>query len=77
MNESEIYRELGRIGAEVANANLQRAELKTDVADLREKIEEVVEILTQAKGSWKTLIILGTVAATIGGLIASVMGIFF
>lgn len=60
----DIHRDVGGLLARVDA--LEKGVEKQGV-----KLDEVLQILHQAQGGWKTLVIIGTVSATIGGLVAS------
>lgn len=74
MEENTLSRELGKFDAEIMQLKLERAELRSEIKDIKEELKEVVRILTQAQGGWKTLVIISTVAATLGGIIATLIG---
>ena len=76
MDELAIHRELGRFDAEIGQLKEERIELKTELKEVKDEVKEIVRILTEAKGGWKTLVILGTVASVIGGLVATIIGFF-
>lgn len=62
----------GRLTAEVA-------QLQRDVADLRCDMKKVLETLQEARGGWRTLMLVGGAAAAFGGaavkLLPAIMGI--
>ena len=76
MDESIIQRELGKLDAEITQLKLERVELRVEVKEIRDELKEVVRILTQAQGGWKTLVIIASIAAVVGGLIATIIGYF-
>lgn len=61
-------REIGRLQADVQT-------LKDDVHELRGDMKYVRATLSEAKGGWKTVILVAGIAATIGGVVTKVAGI--
>jgi hypothetical protein len=49
--------------------------LKGEVHALRRDIAEIKSILATAKGGWKTLMILGSIAGAVGAAIVKMLGI--
>lgn len=76
MDELALHRELGRFESEILQLKEERIELRSELKELKEDLKEVVRILTEAKGSWKTLAIIATAAATLGGLVATIIPLF-
>ena len=62
----EIERTLGEHGARIAA-------LEKDVTRMEEKLDRILETLSEAKGGWKMLMMVGGASATIGGLIATLL----
>jgi len=77
MNEVEIFRELGRIGAEVKTAHEERKEIKEELSELRAEVKEISDLLLQARGGWRTLLLVGGAFATLGGLIVGVLSLLW
>jgi hypothetical protein len=47
--------------------------LKAEVAAMRETLDEIKGILAQARGGWKTLVVVGSIAGAIGASFAKVV----
>jgi hypothetical protein len=47
--------------------------LKDEVTALRKDIAEIKSILATAKGGWKTLMVLGSIAGTVGAAIVKLI----
>ncbi len=60
--------------AEIAGLKVQVAELKDDVAKLTASVELLLAKMNQAKGSWATLVVLGSITAALGAAAATVVG---
>lgn len=76
VDEAALNRELGEIESEILQLKNERLEIREELKEVREDLKEVVRILTEAKGSWKTLAIIATGAATFGGLVATIIPLF-
>lgn len=76
MDELALQRELGRFESEITQLKEERLELRQELKEVKEDLKEIVRILQEAKGSWKTLALIATGAATLGGLIASIIPLF-
>lgn len=49
-------------------------DVKDDVASVRTDVAEIKEILTQAKGGWKAMVLMGSVAGVVlGAVLAAAM----
>lgn len=59
MSTPEVQRELGAHEARLAH-------LEEEVAELRKDMAQVLAILNQHKGSWKTLVAIGGLTAAVG-----------
>lgn len=61
MNE-ELNREVGRHSAHIESMQKDMAELKSDV-------KAILAIANQAKGGWKTMLLMASVAGGVGALV--------
>jgi len=55
---------LSALEERVANVKDDVADLKKDVASVRRDVTEIKDILTQAKGGWRVLIVIGGLAGS-------------
>lgn len=65
-----MNRELGRHGAQIDGLEARMARVET-------KLDRVLAVLSEARGGWKTLILVGAIAGAVGaglGKIAAVFG---
>lgn len=53
--------QIGALQADMDNVQKDVEEIKKDVREMR-------DILLKAQGSWRTLVVLGTICAVLGGL---------
>ena len=61
---TSVDREIGRLSAEVAS-------LQKQVSEQGVLIREMRDVIVQTKGSWKVLVAVAGLAATISGLVVS------
>ena len=69
MSSPEVQRELGAHAAEIAN-------LKDRVEKMDAKMDEVLAILHQTKGSWKTLVAIAGMSSAVGAAAAKLAPMF-
>ncbi len=55
------------MSVEVAHLKLAVADLRTTNAELDRKLDQVLAQLAEARGGWRTLMLLGGAAGSIGG----------
>jgi hypothetical protein len=65
------------VSREVGKHDAQIESLQEDMRSLKSDVAEIKEILNQTKGGWKALAILGGISATIGGVVAKVVGWYY
>lgn len=59
--------QIGALQADMTN-------VKADVEEIRDDVREMRDILLRAQGGWRTLVILGTISATLGALLTKLAG---
>jgi chromosome condensin MukBEF ATPase and DNA-binding subunit MukB len=64
MTLSEQGERLSALEERVANVKDDVADLKKDVASVRRDVTEIKDILTQAKGGWRVLVVIGGLAGS-------------
>lgn len=62
-------REFGRLENSVDNLKKEVDEIKVKQAQMDLKIDMVLERLSEAKGGWRALMLLGGAGATLGGFV--------
>lgn len=63
--------------AQIARLEVQVANLEEDVTELKADVKAVLAQLSEAKGSWRTLLAVAGFAGTVGALGAKVAGVIF
>jgi len=59
----EIHRDIGRHDAEIET-------LQKEIAELRHEIKQISKILNEARGGWRTMMLLGGAAGAVGAAFA-------
>lgn len=62
--------EYGELRGQVASLQLQVSEFKAKQAQMDAKLDMVLDKLAEAKGGWRTLMLLGGAASTLGAAIS-------
>lgn len=62
--------------AQIARLEVQVERLEADVSELKADVKEVLAQLSEAKGSWKTLLAIAGFASSLGALAAWIIGKF-
>ena len=62
-------REFGKLEGAVDNLKRDVDSLKADVKELGQKMDQVLERLSEAKGGWRALMMLGGAGATLGSFV--------
>ena len=65
METPAIQRDIGRHDAQIET-------LQEDMRSLKNDVHEIKLILSEARGGWKTLMMVGGISATIGALTAKI-----
>lgn len=63
-------RDYGKLEAQVERIIKDVDNLSDEIKQLKESIQAIRDLMEQSKGGWKTLVYLGGLASTVGGLIA-------
>lgn len=67
MNGDETQRAIGRHDAEIDA-------LKADMEELKRDVKMVLSTLAEARGGWKTLMLVAGVAGAVGALLSKIAG---
>lgn len=70
-NEAELQLIVGELRGRVAMLEQQNRDMLATMRAMAEQLHEINETLNSAKGGWRTLMVVGGGAATLGGLIVS------
>jgi phage shock protein A len=62
--------------AQIARLEVQVERLEADVSELKADVKEVLAQLSEAKGSWKTLLAVAGFASSLGAVVAWIVGRF-
>lgn len=71
MTEARIN--IARLESEVAHLTFSIAEVKASQADMAKKLDMVLRQLSEAKGGWRTLMLVGGAASTVGAGVAALL----
>lgn len=61
----DVHRDLGKHDAEIET-------LKADVKEIKASVATILTTLSEARGGWKTLVLVGGVAGTMGAIASKV-----
>lgn len=73
MENPSIHHDLGRHDAQIEGLQEQVKQLHRDMQSMNETLVEINRTLSEARGGWKTLMLVGGVAATIGAFAAKLI----
>lgn len=65
---------IGRLQVEVAHLTVGMEDLQESNKQLTLKLDQVLVALSEARGGWKTLMLVGGAASSMGGLAAWLIG---
>ena len=68
-------RDFGRLEAEVIALKAQNLRLEDQIMRQGEKLDILVQAVTEAKGGWKMLMLVGAASATAGAIVAKTLGL--
>lgn len=66
--------EFGRLQAEVSSLRRDNDRMLDLLEKLTEKIDSIEQKLSEAKGGWRVLMLIGGASAAVGGLATAAMG---
>jgi len=66
----ELHTQIGRHDAQIDALERDLKNLREDIKEMNQTLHAIHTTLSQAKGGWKVLMLVGGAAATIGALVA-------
>jgi prefoldin subunit 5 len=70
MENPSIHHDLGRHDAQIENLQQHVKQLHRDMQAMNETLGEINRTLSEARGGWKTLMLVGGIAAAVGAFIS-------
>lgn len=67
---AELQRDLGKHDAQIEALERDMQEMKADLRRVFDKLDQINDTLSEAKGGWKTMMWIAGASAAAGGLIA-------
>lgn len=71
---AELHTQLGRHDAQIEALERDIKNMRADIKEMSVTLHEINRTLSEARGGWKTLMLVGGVAATIGAGAAKIVG---
>lgn len=71
--DPQIHRDLGSL---TARLNTLESSFERRMTAVETKVGEVHDVITTAKGGWKTLVVIGSIGAGLGALATKLLGLF-
>ena len=65
------------VSREVGKHDAQIESLQADMKSVKDDIGEIKRILSEAKGGWKAIVMIGGISATIGAAVAKLVGWYY
>jgi prefoldin subunit 5 len=72
MENPSIHHDLGRHDAQIESLQQQVRQLHTDMQTMNATLGEINRTLSEARGGWKTLMLVGGIAAAVGATVAKI-----
>ena len=72
-SEAELQFMVGELRGRVAMLEQQNRDMLITMRGMSDQLREIHETLSSAKGGWKTLMVVGGGAATLGGMIVGTL----
>lgn len=67
---SELHHEIGRHDAQIEGLQQQVKQLHTDMQAMNATLQQINTTLSEARGGWKTLMMVGGIAAAVGAAVS-------
>lgn len=74
--ETEVHRDLGKHDAQIEGLQMQVRQLHEDMASMLQQLQEINQMLSEAKGGWKTLLAAAGLASAATAGAVKVVGWF-
>lgn len=71
--EPEIHRDLGKHDAQIDSLNHEVRRLHEDMASIATQLAQINQTLSEAKGGWRTLMMVAGFSATVGGVLVKLL----
>lgn len=71
--EPSIHHDLGRHDAQIEGLQEQVRQLHRDMQIMNETLNAINKTLSEARGGWKAMMLVGGVAATVGAIAAKLL----
>ena len=73
MNDEQFIREIATHGAEIKHIQNDLDQIASEMIEVRKALAEINKTLSEAKGGWKILMLIGGASGTIGSFITWVV----
>ena len=73
---AELQRDLGKHDAQIEALERDMQEMKADLRRMFDKLDQINNTLSEAKGGWRTMMWIAGASAAAGGLIAKLLPFF-
>jgi prefoldin subunit 5 len=70
---AELHTQIGRHDAQIEALERDIKNLRADIKEMNQTLHEIHTTLSQARGGWKTLMLVGGAAATISALVTKLI----
>lgn len=71
--EPSIHHDLGRHDAQIEALQEQVRQLHRDMQTMNATLSSISKTLSEARGGWKAMMLVGGIAATVGAIVAKVV----
>ena len=69
----EIHRDLGKHDAQIDALNVQFNRMHHDMQNMLEQLQQIQSTLSEARGGWRLMVMVGGLSAAAGGIVVKVM----
>lgn len=69
----EIHRDLGKHDAQIDALNVQFNRMHHDMQNMLEQLQQIQATLSEARGGWRLMVMVGGLSAAAGGIVVKVM----